>query len=114
MLDEGTGLQNNLNRWYDGKVGRWLSEDPLGFEAGDTNVYRYVGNTTTTSVDPDGIADRCLRSCERRPVMRWALSRTAITQVSMACVGSGLPKRRVRQIGRGNCASQVQAFNTHR
>ena len=38
MLDEGTGLQNNLNRWYDPKVGRWLSEDPIGFEAGDPNL----------------------------------------------------------------------------
>ena len=58
MLDEGTGLQNNLNRWYDGKVGRWLSEDPLGFEAGDTNVYRYVENQATTHTDPSGLSPK--------------------------------------------------------
>lgn len=32
-LDPATGLQNHLHRWYDPAVGRWLSEDPLGFAA---------------------------------------------------------------------------------
>jgi len=54
-LDEATGLQNNLNRWYDARVGRWLSEDPLGFAAGDANLYRYVGNEPTTLTDPTGL-----------------------------------------------------------
>lgn len=54
-LDETTGLQNNLHRWYDASVGRWLSEDPLGFAAGDANLYRYVGNAPTIWVDPSGL-----------------------------------------------------------
>ena len=29
-----TGLQNNGNRWYDAITGRWLSQDPIGFEGG--------------------------------------------------------------------------------
>ncbi|GAB6188034.1 RHS repeat-associated core domain-containing protein [Thermopirellula anaerolimosa] len=28
-FDQDTQLQNNLNRWYDPAVGRWLSEDPV-------------------------------------------------------------------------------------
>jgi len=55
-LDEATGLQNNLNRWYDARVGRWLSEDPLGFAAGDANLSRYVGNEPNGEVDPYGLA----------------------------------------------------------
>ena len=43
-FDQDSQLQNNLNRWYDARVGRWLSEDPVGFAAGDGNLYRYVGN----------------------------------------------------------------------
>jgi len=43
-VDQDNQLQNNLNRWYDARVGRWLSEDPTGFAAGDGNLYRYVGN----------------------------------------------------------------------
>lgn len=28
---------------------------PLGFEAGDTNLYRYVGNNSTNETDPTGL-----------------------------------------------------------
>ncbi len=42
--DEDVGLQYNRARWYDPAVGRWMSEDPIGFRAGDANLYRYVGN----------------------------------------------------------------------
>ena len=56
-LDTETGLQWNLNRWYDPKVGRWLSQDPIGFESGDANLYRYVGNDPGNGVDPSGLAD---------------------------------------------------------
>jgi RHS repeat-associated protein len=52
-LDADTGLQNNLNRWYDPSVGRWLSEDPVS--AGDDfNLYRYVGGNPIVFVDPTG------------------------------------------------------------
>ena len=54
-LDTNTSLQNNLNRWYDSSVGRWISEDPTGFAAGDTNTYRYVGNSPANAVDPSGL-----------------------------------------------------------
>jgi RHS repeat-associated protein len=53
-FDKSTGLQNNLHRWYDPNVGRWLSEDPIGFAAGDPNLYRYVGNSPTMHTDPTG------------------------------------------------------------
>jgi len=54
-FDEATGLQNNLNRWYDPAIGRWISEDPIGFAGKDVNLYRYVGNSPVISVDPDGL-----------------------------------------------------------
>ena len=54
-LDPDTGLQNNLNRWYDPAVGRWLSEDPIGFAAGDGNVYRYAKNRSCDVTDPTGL-----------------------------------------------------------
>ena len=37
-------------------MGRWLSQDPIGFAAGDANLYRYVGNGATNAVDPTGLA----------------------------------------------------------
>ena len=54
LFDEATGLQNNLNRWYDPTPGRWLCEDHIGFEGADPNLFRYVGNRPTMSTDPLG------------------------------------------------------------
>jgi uncharacterized protein RhaS with RHS repeats len=45
-------LQNNLNRWYDPAVGRWLSEDPI---AADSNLYRYCVNGPTLGLDGAGL-----------------------------------------------------------
>lgn len=38
-------------------MGRWISEDPIGFAAGDYNVSRYVGNESTTATDPSGMVE---------------------------------------------------------
>jgi len=54
FFDEATGLQNNLNRSFDPVVGRWLSEDPSEFAAGDSNLYRYIGNEPSAGIDPTG------------------------------------------------------------
>jgi RHS repeat-associated protein len=55
QLDEATGLQHNLNRWYDAALGQWMSEDPIGFDAGDANVRRYVLARVTQLTDPSGL-----------------------------------------------------------
>jgi|GEM_PF-2177945 len=52
-FDSDTQLQNNLNRWYDTPVGRWLSEDPIQF-GGGVNLYVYCGNSPGTIPDPTG------------------------------------------------------------
>ena len=60
IFDEVTELQNNVNRWYNPELGKWLSEDPIGFNAGDTNVYRYVGNNAVNRMDASGLRDSLL------------------------------------------------------
>jgi len=42
-------------RYYDPLTGRFISEDPIGFAAGDLNVNRYVGNGPTNATDPSGL-----------------------------------------------------------
>ncbi|MGL6077106.1 MAG: RHS repeat-associated core domain-containing protein [Fimbriiglobus sp.] len=52
--DAGLKLQYNRARMYDPAIGRWLSEDPMSFAAGDPNLSRYVGNNATSGTDPSG------------------------------------------------------------
>jgi RHS repeat-associated protein len=55
--DAQTGLQYNRARWYDPVTGRWISQDPLGFDAGDSNLYRYVNNRPNVTDDPSGMEE---------------------------------------------------------
>jgi RHS repeat-associated protein len=52
--DRGTGLYYYRARYYDPEIGRFTSEDPLGFEAG-VNFYAYVGNNPLNANDPSGL-----------------------------------------------------------
>ena len=56
-FDPDTELQNNLNRWYDATTGRWLNTDPIGFDAGDVNLYRHVSNSPTCYRDATGTSE---------------------------------------------------------
>jgi RHS repeat-associated protein len=54
-LDLESGLNYYRARYFDSGVGRFISVDPLGFGAGDTNLYRYVSNNSTNDTDPSGM-----------------------------------------------------------
>jgi len=56
-LDKETGLQYNRARYLDLVLARWISQDPKSFAAGDTNLYRYVGNHPSYATDPSGLAE---------------------------------------------------------
>jgi RHS repeat-associated protein len=49
------GLYYDHARDYDPKTGTWTTQDPMGFDAGDANLYRYVSNSPTNLTDPSGI-----------------------------------------------------------
>jgi len=53
-FDAATGQYYYRARYYDGTIGRFTSEDPLGLSAGDVNLYRYVSNRPTAASDPSG------------------------------------------------------------
>jgi RHS repeat-associated protein len=53
-LDSETSLYYYRARYYDPSSGRFISEDPIGFLGGDTNLYRYVWNSTSNLTDPSG------------------------------------------------------------
>jgi RHS repeat-associated protein len=53
--DGETGQYYYRARYYDPSVGQFISQDPIGFSAGDANLYRYVGNSPTNRIDPSGL-----------------------------------------------------------
>ncbi len=52
--DATVGQYDDHARGYDSAIGRFMSLDPMGFAAGDVNIYRYVGNGATNAVDTSG------------------------------------------------------------
>jgi len=48
------GLYDYRNRVYSAELGRFLQNDPIGFDAADLNLYRYVRNDYSNYVDPYG------------------------------------------------------------
>jgi RHS repeat-associated protein len=54
-FDDTLGLYYYRARWYDPLLGRFLSQDPIGFAGGQTNLYAYVGNSPLMYTDPTGL-----------------------------------------------------------
>jgi RHS repeat-associated protein len=73
-FDETTGLQNSWNRWYSPKMGRFISQDPIGFAGGDANLYRYVektlGDTPLCSLQQRHSRQKSRFDCSLGPLSR--------------------------------------------
>jgi len=55
VMAEPSGLYYMRARYYDPGVGRFISEDPIGFGGGDVNLSAYVQNNPINRVDPFGL-----------------------------------------------------------
>jgi len=53
--DAETGLYYYRARYYDPALGQFVSADPIGFAAGDLNIYTYVENDPFNWTDPSGL-----------------------------------------------------------
>lgn len=54
-FDEDSGLVAYRFRSRDAEVGVFIQEDPIGFAAGDLNLYRYAAGIPSALVDPLGL-----------------------------------------------------------
>jgi RHS repeat-associated protein len=52
--NDGTGLYMMGARYYDPAVGAFISQDPLGFAGGSTDLYNYAQSDPTNLSDPSG------------------------------------------------------------
>ncbi len=55
LYDRDTALVRFGARDYDPETGRWTGKDPIGFGAGDTNLYGYAINDPINFIDSDGL-----------------------------------------------------------
>ncbi len=56
VMAEPNGFYYMRARYYDPNVGRFISEDPIGFEGGDVNLCAYASNNPILLIDPSGLA----------------------------------------------------------
>ncbi|MBK9058308.1 MAG: hypothetical protein IPL82_10890 [Elusimicrobia bacterium] len=54
VYDQDTKLTRFGARDYDARTGRWTAKDPIGFNGGDSNVYRYAQGDPINIKDPAG------------------------------------------------------------
>ena len=64
VLDNESGLMLYRNRYYHTGLGRFVTRDPVGYRAGDWNVYRYISNTSCNTTDAHGLLSKPTK-CER-------------------------------------------------
>ena len=65
------------HRDYSPTLGRFIEQDPIGFEAGDNNWYRFVANGPTGKMDPGGL----------RGALPWWLPPIVIEQLAEEFIG---------------------------
>lgn len=56
-FDKENGLYFYRARYYSSEVGRFISQDPVGFDSGDFNMYRYVMNRPLLRTDASGTTE---------------------------------------------------------
>jgi RHS repeat-associated protein len=54
-FDPESGLYYYRARYYNSRMGRFLTKDPIGFAGGDVNLFRYLGNNPVNRRDPSGL-----------------------------------------------------------
>jgi len=91
-MDSETGLYYYRARYYDSELGRFISEDPIGFEGGG-NFYEYVGNQPLQYNDPMGL-EKQLQLSVSLAVFLGQSERNAFTTIAFdskapGCNGSG-------------------------
>ena len=69
VIESGTWMiQYHRNRFYDYRTGRWLNQDPIGYQDG-VNLYEYVKSNPVMYYDEYGL--RCGRCWGERCCTEW-------------------------------------------
>jgi RHS repeat-associated protein len=82
--DPETGLYFYRSRYYDSKLGRFISEDLIRFDGGE-NFYAYVTDSPTNSVDPFGFCGLGGCNSKMSPTPREPAPPSCIAPVDYPC-----------------------------
>ena len=72
VMAEPNGFSYMRARYYDPAVRRFISEDPIGFDGGDLNLYAYVGNNPIIFTDPSGLCGQSLWNYVDNAASAWS------------------------------------------
>ena len=88
--DESNGLYYYRARYYNPLLGRFISQDPLGFGSGGSNLYAYVGDDPTNLIDPFGLDAIAAPGFWESLIPVWGSGRQAIHDFQCGNWGWGL------------------------
>ncbi|MFJ2289472.1 RHS repeat-associated core domain-containing protein [Pseudomonas iridis] len=108
-FDAESGLHYNRHRYYDPRLGRYLTPDPIKL-AGGLNQYQYVPNPTGW-VDPLGLSSNCPPSAPRRP-MRYEAGRVVVEEGAPPLPKMTAQERRARldEVAEENAKRRVHEY----
>jgi RHS repeat-associated protein len=79
---EELGVYDYRNRFYHPELGRFLQVDPIGFDAGDMNLFRYCGGDPVDRNDPLGLLGEDYSFAEAERAARGWVKREAFGQTA--------------------------------
>lgn len=92
-FDQKTRQYYYRARYFDSGIGQFISEDPVRFNAGDINLYRYVFNSPTNFTDPSGNVAIVLA-----PAAPYILAAAGAVIVTTAVVAKPLVKEAAERV----------------
>ncbi len=88
--DSETGLHYNYFRYYDPKIGRYITADPIGLRAGP-NVYTYASNNPIIYIDPFGLYCLTPQQIEALAAMMGGAAGGAVSGMMEGAKWGGIP-----------------------
>lgn len=114
--DSETGMYFYRARYYDPKVGRFVTKDPIGFDGGDYTLYVYVSNNPINKKDPTGLFSIEGNCCKKKDEMKSSIQ-NACNALSSIITDPDLRKCIQKRCDKGtiicknDCKSGVAGYN---
>jgi RHS repeat-associated protein len=110
FFDAESNLYQVRNRYYDSGLSTFISRDPIGYAAGDFNLYRYCGNDPTRAVDPLGLDDIVIAGPgSKLSIDEWF--QKFIWEPLQRNGGTSLPRGRLLDVLRAGCIGLATLMN---